>query len=214
MARAGRVPGIHPKRPMVENAARVIAYRLDEFLSWRGALTNPAEVQELHDMRIAAKRLRYALEIFEPCFPGMKPMLKALIEIQEELGTIHDLDVLADMLRGRLRILEAPLEEEATLIMASDLAPVEKNIGIRRLLSRHGRDQQRVGLYGLIGDKVAERRERYYRFSATWSGEKLEDFAAQLHEVIVHEPSPALSSDRPGQQSVAPQKESQAAGSE
>src|SRR4051812_41691378 len=102
MARAKRVKGIKPRATLLENARLVVALRLEELLSWRESLERPELVTDLHDMRIAAKRLRYALEMFDVCFPEIKPVLKELSEIQEALGTIHDLDVLADILRARL----------------------------------------------------------------------------------------------------------------
>jgi len=116
MARAGRVAGIHPKRSLRENAILVVETRLAELLAWRGALEDPSRLVELHDMRIAAKRLRYALEIFEVCFPEARPVLQDLGDIQEDLGAIHDLDVLADILRRRLALHDVQLEQRATEI--------------------------------------------------------------------------------------------------
>ncbi len=180
MARAGVVHGIKPKKSLRTNAARVIAVRLEEFLSWRGALEDATRITELHDMRIAAKRLRYALEIFEPCFDGARPVIKELTAIQDDLGEIHDLDVLEDVLRHRLTVLETPLEGRATEIMASTDAPGEKTKQLRRLLSAHAREVHRLGLLGLIGDKIAERRRRYGRFQERWGSVRLDEFAERV----------------------------------
>jgi len=177
MAKAGRVPGIRSKESLAENAARVVLFRLDELLSWRAALHDPAAVEDSHNMRIAAKRLRYALEAFEPCFPGTPPLLKDLTDIQEDLGTIHDLDVLTDLLLARVHALDAPLVEQVTEIMRGDGTPGDKNRQVRSLLGSHARDAHRVGLYALAGEKIAERRRRFKRFADRWGGERLDEFA-------------------------------------
>jgi hypothetical protein len=184
MARAGRVPGIRPKETLAENAARVVAFRLDELLSWRSALGDAEAVTDLHDMRIAAKRLRYALEAFEPCFAGTPAVLKELTDIQEDLGTIHDLDVLGDLLLARVHAIDAPLSGQITEIMAGEGTPGEKNRRIRSLLSAQARDARRVGLYALAGEKIAERRRRFARFSERWGGDRLDEFADRVRRLI------------------------------
>jgi hypothetical protein len=183
MARARRVSGIHPKESLRENARRVVAVRLDELLSWRQALDDPALVQQLHDMRIAAKRLRYALEMFDVCFSGVKALLKQLTDMQEDLGTIHDLDVLIVILRDRLQAVDATAEEQIVEVMGAEATVAEKSRQLRRLLSAQARDSRRLGLVGLIGDKRAERRRCYVHFQQRWSGGSLEKFAMQVRQV-------------------------------
>jgi hypothetical protein len=183
MAKAARVPGIRPRASLAENAARVIVFRLDEFLSWRGALDDPSAVTDLHNMRIAAKRLRYALEAFEPCFPGTGPLLKDLVDIQEDLGTLHDLDVLGDLLLARARALDEPLVDHVTEIMRAEGTPGEKNQRVRSLLGARARDAHRVGLYALAGEKIGERRRRFNRFQNRWSGERLDQLAERVRRL-------------------------------
>jgi hypothetical protein len=179
MARAGPVPGIRPKKSLRSNASKVIAVRLAEMLGWQTALEDQTQVAELHNMRIAAKRLRYALEMFEICF-DVKALLKELTQIQEDLGDIHDLDVLCDVLRGRLKELDAPLEQQATEIMAADAPASEKSRALRRLLSAQAHERRRLGLLGLLGNKIAERQRRYHGFVARWGNGKLDEFAARV----------------------------------
>jgi CHAD domain-containing protein len=51
------------------------------------------EPEALHDTRIAAKRLRYVLEILGPLFE-VAAALKRCKEVQELLGDLHDCDVM------------------------------------------------------------------------------------------------------------------------
>jgi len=70
--KAERVEGLDPSGPFRENAARIVRTRLDELYSFDPAIRDPRNVTELHDMRIAAKRLRYVLEIVGFAF-GLSP---------------------------------------------------------------------------------------------------------------------------------------------
>jgi hypothetical protein len=68
--------------------------RIDELLSHVPYITDPQNVQELHAMRISAKRLRYAMETFEELYGGqLKPFITTARKLQDQLGAIHDLDV-------------------------------------------------------------------------------------------------------------------------
>jgi hypothetical protein len=51
-------------------------------------------MRALHDMRIAAKRLRYLLELFAPLFgPYAVTAAKRVKDLQDLIGEIHDCDV-------------------------------------------------------------------------------------------------------------------------
>lgn len=79
---------------LTDRARAAILLRLEEFLAYEPHITHPERVTELHLMRIAAKHLRYTLEIFEPVYgKGLRKPLKVVKEIQELLGDIHDCDV-------------------------------------------------------------------------------------------------------------------------
>jgi len=66
----------------------------DGLLRYAAAICDPGRASDHHAMRIAAKRLRYTLEIFAPLFDdGLKAELKVLKRLQEALGNLHDCDV-------------------------------------------------------------------------------------------------------------------------
>ncbi len=71
-----------------------IQSRLDEFLFFEVFLFDPERKNELHQMRIAAKHLRYALEIFSELYSGKTDFaLDISRKAQQILGEIHDADV-------------------------------------------------------------------------------------------------------------------------
>jgi CHAD domain-containing protein len=46
---------------------------------------------ELHRLRLATKRLRYTLELFQPCYgPGLETRMAGLRELQRLLGEVND----------------------------------------------------------------------------------------------------------------------------
>lgn len=65
----------------------------------RGAVPLVAPSAELHRVRIAGKRLRYACEFFAPAFGrALDELVTATTELQDTLGTIHDSDVATESL--------------------------------------------------------------------------------------------------------------------
>jgi len=93
--KARAVEGLDAKAPLRPNAARTVRTRLDELHSLAPAALEPSAATAQHEMRIAAKRLRYVLEIAGPCFgPEAKAARDAAKRLQGVLGEIHDCDVM------------------------------------------------------------------------------------------------------------------------
>ena len=75
-------------------SATVIIDRLKELEKLSESLYQPFEIEALHDMRIAAKRLRYALELFQQCWGrSLQTFAKTAARLQTALGEVHDCDV-------------------------------------------------------------------------------------------------------------------------
>lgn len=93
--KAKPVRKLDPEGPLVENAARIVRLRLDEMRSFAPAALHPECADEQHNLRIAAKRLRYVLETTGFCFgaPADAARRRAR-DIQDVLGDLHDCDVM------------------------------------------------------------------------------------------------------------------------
>ncbi len=103
MAKPRPVAGLDPDDRLRPNARRILAVRIDEVYGYDGLVADPANVRELHDMRIACKRLRYLLEIFGVAFGGeLKRFSDEVASLQDILGDIHDCDVQIPMLEEHL----------------------------------------------------------------------------------------------------------------
>jgi CHAD domain-containing protein len=90
-----RVEGLDPRAPLRSNATRVIRTRLDELGGFADEALAPDASATQHEMRIAAKRLRYALEIVGP-YVGeeAKAARDAAKQLQSVLGDLHDCDLM------------------------------------------------------------------------------------------------------------------------
>ena len=131
-------------------AFRGIQVRIDELLSHVPYITDPQNVQELHAMRISAKRLRYAMETFEELYGGqLKPFITTARKLQDQLGAIHDLDVWIVM-------IPQFIEEERARIVGyfGNVRP------LRRLLP---------GLEAFRQSRIALREAGYANFLKEWA---------------------------------------------
>jgi len=71
----------------------IIRDRLKEVEKRKDGLFRPLDVEALHELRIAMKRLRYAIELLAPCFPrSISSHAKRAARIQTVLGDLHDCD--------------------------------------------------------------------------------------------------------------------------
>lgn len=93
--KAREIEGLDPGGPLSPNIARIVTVRLDEVRGFAEAALSPDASETQHNLRIAAKRLRYVLEIFAPCLGGEgKAARDAAKRLQSVLGDLHDCDLM------------------------------------------------------------------------------------------------------------------------
>ena len=116
--KARKVKGLRPDESMRSNAARIVAVRVDELRGFAAEALDPGAGTAQHDMRIAAKRLRYVLDIAEGCLgDSAVEARKAAKELQSVLGDIHDCDGMLTRVEG-IRSLETLLRTRRELLFA------------------------------------------------------------------------------------------------
>ena len=141
--------------------------RLDELTSFMPRAADPEEVVALHDMRIAAKRLRYILEVTGPCFgPYATTSVKLVKDLQDLLGEIHDCDV-------QLPEVAAFLAE----LMAEDVAATGES---PKDLARAPNRRAYAGLVALQVHLRARRNALFEQFLELWRDYERKGFAARL----------------------------------
>jgi hypothetical protein len=135
-------------------------------------------------MRIAAKRLRYILEVAaEPCFgPYATAAIKRTKDLQDLLGELHDCDVQLPRVRAlqeELRAADA-LEARARAADAPDLDPT--------LASGTPHAEAWRGLETLCIYVEARRGLLFERFLELWRELEREGFQARLRYAISERP--------------------------
>lgn len=91
----------------------IVMERLKELETLSAGLFSPFEVKTLHEMRIAAKRLRYALELFQPCWGrAFGSYAKRTARIQSTLGDLHDCDVWIESLGKQINVARKRKQHE------------------------------------------------------------------------------------------------------
>jgi CHAD domain-containing protein len=102
VARAREVPGFDCEESFAAAAARVVELRAEEVFGHSDGVLDMGEIEHLHDMRVATRRLRAALEVFEPCFPHKRhrKALKGVKKLADALGERRDSDVAIEFLEG------------------------------------------------------------------------------------------------------------------
>jgi CHAD domain-containing protein len=95
MARARPIEGLDPHLPYASAAVRIVGVRAEELHEAADGVLDTQDIEPLHDMRVASRRLRAALEIFGPCFPPdeHKALLKDVKRLADALGERRDCDV-------------------------------------------------------------------------------------------------------------------------
>lgn len=155
--------GLDPATPLVENAARIIAVRLDELRSFMPDALDPENARDQHDMRIAAKRLRYVLEATDFCFgkPAQTAGRRAR-DLQGLLGELHDCDVMLPVIEAHIADLRAE-DAVAVRVKAGNAPNLDPRLAAR---ARH-RTAYR-GLEVLTVYVQARRQLVFDRFETFW----------------------------------------------
>lgn len=84
-------------------AGRASAANLDDLLDLGPTIYRPFKRNRLHKLRIAAKRLRYSLELLALCLGSdAKSLAKEISRMQDFLGELHDCDIWIEDLGGRM----------------------------------------------------------------------------------------------------------------
>jgi CHAD domain-containing protein len=116
LAKARDIPGLHAELSYREAAARTVEVRSRELFDHADGVLDTSDIERVHDMRVATRRLRAVLEIYEPCFP--RKQLRAALD---------DIKALADAL-GKRRdpdVQLAQLDEFAAAVKPADRPGVE-----------------------------------------------------------------------------------------
>ncbi len=129
MASARTIEGFDASLTFREGAARAVEVRTAELFAHREGVMDMGDIERVHDMRVASRRLRAVLEVFAPCFPK-----------REYRRALRDVKALADALGARR---DPDVATEALERVSAAFAPSDR-AGVRHMVGEY-RQQQSEG---------------------------------------------------------------------
>jgi CHAD domain-containing protein len=121
VARARKVE-LDCDEPFARAAALMVEVRAMEVFEHSQGVLDVGEPERVHDMRVATRRLRAAMEVFVPCFPRkrFRKALKDVKSLADALGARRDCDVEIEFLE-RFAAEAEPGDREAVAAMVAKL---------------------------------------------------------------------------------------------
>jgi CHAD domain-containing protein len=119
-------PGVNASDVLAEAGRKTMRFHFAEMLHLEPGSRQGEDIEALHDMRVATRRLRAAFEVFAQAFEprALRPFLKGLRATGRALGLVRDLDVFMENAR---RYLDQLPEDQR-----QGLSPLLENWGKQR----------------------------------------------------------------------------------
>jgi len=176
MARRKRLKGLRARTPVAQAMAAILPPQVEAIIGYEEA-ARARDVDGIHDMRVATKRLREAARVFRPAF-GKARMARHLAHLEalnNALGAVRELDVLGEQLQnlvardpaleGGLQPLRDKLARQRddadralTPVLDETLPALRKDFrALLRDRCRKRRDMWQMPFAGLGRQSIAER---------------------------------------------------------
>ncbi|GAB4429591.1 MAG: hypothetical protein Kow00106_24480 [Anaerolineae bacterium] len=87
--------GLLPDDPMAEAGRKVLRFHFERMLFHEPGVRLGEDIEHVHDMRVATRRMRSAFRLFAPFFDDktVRPLVRGLRRTAQALGAVRDLDV-------------------------------------------------------------------------------------------------------------------------
>jgi hypothetical protein len=189
MAKPLKIRKISPEDRPDKAARRILRTRIKEFYSCWPDPDHPPTLEELHNLRISGKRLRYTAESLRELYPDRLALLIDLLKLNQDLlGEIQD----CVTQRG---VVEAYIDRLRRRSPQNDQIAALENIA-----SEYGRRQSTL----------------FAQFHETWRGMTMEEFRASLRAMVsrAKKTKESFSADKTGGDGSAQYRASKQAGAE
>jgi hypothetical protein len=164
-------------RYVLRQAEEHVCIRLNGVAEYEESLDDPDDHQQHHAMRIAAKRLRYTMEIYQPVYEGrLDRFVKEVKNLQTLLGDIHDCDVWGEHLDAFMGE-----ERERTIAYFGHARPF---------------GPLKIGLDHLREDRRREREARFRQLGEHWRELNQNGFWEELIQTLRWVDEPCVRSER------------------
>ncbi|MBE9475256.1 MAG: CHAD domain-containing protein, partial [Chloroflexi bacterium] len=148
-------PGVEPDDSLSEAGRKVMGYHFAQMILHEAGTRLGEDIEELHDMRVATRRMRAAFEVFRDAFEpkAVKSHLKGLRATGRALGRVRDLDVFIEKAQQYL-----------------DALPQEQRSGLEPLLvlwENERQDDREKMLEHLNSEDYADFKRKFLKFVST-----------------------------------------------
>lgn len=126
---------LRPTDTLTEAGCKVLGYHFRQMLAHEAGTRLGVDSEELHDMRVATRRMRSAVRVFAPYFDdaALRPLAKRLRRTGLVLGRVRDLDVLIE--RTNSDIMSLPNDERRDLAPLLDGWQAQRQAARREMLA-------------------------------------------------------------------------------
>jgi CHAD domain-containing protein len=133
MAKARDIPGLDGRKSFRAVAREAVAVRAREVFEHAAGVLDVEDIERVHDMRVATRRLRAVLEVFAPAFDRVehKAALADVKALADALGARRDPDVQLAALEQLAAVL--PTADQPGLQVLADRLRAEQQDGNRTL---------------------------------------------------------------------------------
>lgn len=96
------IPGVAADTPLGEAATALLLSKAEPLFELEEAARGGADIDAVHDMRVASRRLREALRLVRPLYPdkAFRKWYRRIRQITRALGPVRDSDVFIEAFRG------------------------------------------------------------------------------------------------------------------
>jgi len=161
MAKPHKIKNVSADDPLEDVVERILGTRLKEFYSHWPDPQRPATFEQIHDLRIAGKRLRYSAESLRELYSDQLSLLIDILKrSQDLLGEIQDCVTQRHLIEADLKRMKQQKKE------GSDLSLLEK----------------------IIAEYDERQAKLYTQFREIWRGMTIKQFRRSL-KMMVSDPS-------------------------
>lgn len=171
MGRPRDIDGPQPDATTLAAARHLLPLYLDRVYAHAPAVADPAAAQHHHQLRIAAKRLRYVMENFAFLFsPEFQNLIECTRKIQDLLGRVRDCDMLVAFFESYLLDRRRQVEEElGRALLAGEESPALATLeDVRQAVAPGVTSAEHDAVLRLIERTRARRLLAFAEFQAFW----------------------------------------------
>jgi hypothetical protein len=171
MAKPLKIKKISPNDQTEKAARRILRTRIKEFYScWPDPDRLPTP-EQLHDLRISGKRLRYSAESLRDLYPDRLALLIDLLKVaQDRLGEIQDC------------VTQRGLIEDSIARMRRRAPESDEIAALEKIVAEYDRRQSTL----------------FMQFLETWRGMTMDEFRASLNAMVSRVTKPKKERHTPG----------------